>query len=64
MSDYTGKVNWKLNLKDIEQFVELSKIEKRLRKLNNTDLKDFSEKEILSIKTFLDFYDGEKKFND
>jgi predicted KAP-like P-loop ATPase len=64
MGDYTGKVNWKINLKDIEEFIDLNKIEKRLRELNNTDLKDFSEKEKLAIITFLDFYDGKRKIND
>lgn len=64
MSDYTGKVHWKINLKDIEEFTDLKKIEKRLRELSHTDLKDFSEKEKLAISTFLDFYDGKRKLND
>lgn len=64
MNDYTGKVFWKINLKDLEEFVDIKKIEKRLRVLNLTDLKAFSEREILAVKTFLEFYDGKRKLND
>jgi predicted KAP-like P-loop ATPase len=64
ISDYTGKVNWKINLRDIEEFIDLNKIEKRLSELNNNDLKDFSEKEKLAITTFFDFYNGKRKIND
>ncbi|VAX21275.1 hypothetical protein MNBD_IGNAVI01-1866 [hydrothermal vent metagenome] len=64
MSDYTGKVNWKINLKDIEEFIDIKIIEKRLRELVSTELEEFMEKEKLAINTFLDSYDGKRKFND
>lgn len=64
MGDYTGKVNWKINLKDIEEFIDIKIIEKRLREFDSTKLEEFTEKEKLAINTFLDFYDGKRKFND
>ena len=64
MSDYVIKINWRIPLKSIEEFVSLKQIESRIRNMfasPNFELMD--DKRKLAIKTFLDTIDGKIKSN-
>ena len=62
MKDYAGKIKWKMNLKNIEDFVELKEIEPRLRVIyKSVNRKNFDDKQKLAIKVFLDTFNGKIK---
>jgi len=64
MGDYTGKVNWRMDLKDIGEFIDPKSIEPRIRNIYENDLAKYSEKQKIAVETFLDYFDGKKKLND
>jgi predicted KAP-like P-loop ATPase len=62
MSDYVGKIDWRINLKNVEEFVDLKNIELRIRKiLSSSDFEELDARKKLAIKTFLDTIDGKIK---
>ena len=62
LSDYTAKIDWRINIKNVEEFVDLKEVESRIRKiLSSSDFKELDERKKLAIKTFLDTIDGKIK---
>lgn len=62
MTDYAGRVNQRINLENVETFVELDGVDKRLREiLSQPQYNELEEKEKLAIKTFIDTRDGKIK---
>lgn len=62
VSDYVGKINWRISLKTIEDFIDIKKIEPRIRKIfSSTEFSKLGDREQLAIKTFLDTIDGKIK---
>ena len=63
-SDYVGKIHWRINIKNVEEFVDLKEIEPRIRNISScSDFKQLDERKKLAIKTFLDTIDGKIKNN-
>ena len=61
MSDYVYRTEWKINLKSIEEFVNLKQIEPRIRNIfSSSKFKqlDDNDKRKQAIKIFLDTFDG------
>jgi len=59
LSDYVGRVQWRINFKLIKDFVDVKKIEPRIRKISSsTKFEELEEKKKIAIKAFLDSYDG------
>lgn len=61
MSDYVYRTEWKINLKSIEEFVNLKQIEPRIRNIfSSSKFKqlDDNDKKKQAIKIFLDTFDG------
>lgn len=59
MGDHVSRKNWRINLKNIEDFVSLNDIEPRIRKIRNSD--NFNELDTdkqKAIDIFLDTFDG------
>ena len=64
LSDYAEKINWKINIKNIEEFVDLKEVEPRIRKISSSkDFEELDERKKLAIKIFLDTIDGKIKEN-
>ena len=62
VSDYVGKINWRISLKTIEDFIDIKKIEPRIRKIfSSIGFSKLGDREQLAIKTFLDTIDGKIK---
>lgn len=62
MSDYVGRINWRMDLKWMGQFVDPKTIEPRLRsKLSSDAFNKLLEKQQLAIRTFLDTFDEKVK---
>jgi len=62
MSDYVGKIKWRINIKNIEEFVDLKEVEPRIRKISSSsDFEQFDARKKLAIRTFLDTIDGKIK---
>ena len=62
MSDYVGKIDWRINTKNVEEFVDLKDVELRIRKiLSSSDFEELDARKKLAIKTFLDTIDGKIK---
>ena len=62
MSDYVGKIDWRINIKNVEEFVDLKDVELRIRKIFfSSDFKELDDRKKLAIKTFLDTIDGKIK---
>ena len=59
ISDYVGRVNWRISLKTIEDFIDIKKIEPRIRKIfSSTGFSKLGDRKQLAIKTLLDTIDG------
>lgn len=59
MSDYVGKIHWRVSVKNIEDFVAKEEVEPRIRKIykkKNFNKLDKTKK--LAIQTFIDTVDG------
>lgn len=64
MGDYTSTIEWQMNLKNIEEFIEINKIEPRLRKIaTSKKFESFDDKTRLAIDTFLGVFDGKIKLH-
>ena len=62
LSDYTEKIHWRINIKSIEEFVDLKKIEPRIRKISSSsDFEQLDDRKKLAIRAFLDTIDGKIK---
>jgi len=62
MSDYVGRIDWRIHLKSVEEFVTLKEIEPRIRKISSSsDFEQLDDRKKLAIKTFLDTIDGKIK---
>lgn len=60
--DYVYKIHWKINIKSIEEFVEIKKIEPRIRKIINSEkYTHLDERQKIALKTFIDTIDGKIK---
>jgi predicted KAP-like P-loop ATPase len=63
MSDYVGKIYWRISIKGIEEFVDLKDIEPRIRKiLSSPDSDELDDTRKLAVKTFLDTINGKTEF--
>ena len=61
-SGYTKKIKWEINLKDIENFVNLSEIEARIRKIYlSSNFKKLNQQKQRALKLFLDAYNGKSE---
>ena len=59
MSDYVGKIHWRISIKNIEDFVPKEEIEPRIRKIyKKKNFKKLDENKKLAIQTFIDTVDG------
>jgi len=62
ISDYVGKIHWRIDLKSVEEFVDLKEVEPRIRKIfSSSDFEQFDNTKKLALKTFLDTIDGKIK---
>lgn len=62
LSDYTEKIHWRINIKSIEEFVDLKEAEPRIRKISSSsDFEQLDARKKLAIRTFLDTIDGKIK---
>lgn len=62
MGDYVGKIQWRIGLKSVEEFVDLGEVEPRIRKiLFSSTFRKLGDRKKLAIKTFLDTVDGKIK---
>jgi len=62
ISDYVGKIHWRIDIKSIEAFVDLKEAEPRIRKIfSSPDFEQFDDRKKLAIRTFLDTIDGKIK---
>ncbi|MFH1853126.1 MAG: hypothetical protein ABIA75_12355 [Candidatus Neomarinimicrobiota bacterium] len=62
ISDYVGKIHWRINIQDLEKFIDLESVKDRIRIIysspNFNTLNDLNK---LAIKTFIDTIDGKIK---
>jgi len=64
MRDYVYRTHWRINLKSIEEFIKINKIESRIRKIINSDkYTHFDERQKIALQTFIDTIDGKIKDN-
>jgi predicted KAP-like P-loop ATPase len=62
MKDHVGRVNQRINLENVEIFVSLDEVDKRLREiLSQPKYDELEDKERLAIKIFIDTRDGKIK---
>ncbi|RMF93931.1 MAG: hypothetical protein D6734_08960, partial [Candidatus Schekmanbacteria bacterium] len=62
MSDYVGRIHWRIHLKSVEEFVDLKEVEPRIRKIfSSSDFEQLDDRKKLAIRTFLDTIDGKIK---
>ncbi|WP_162197326.1 KAP family P-loop NTPase fold protein [Methanosarcina mazei] len=61
VNDYVPKTTWDISFEAIEEFIDLSLVESRLKEMNTLDkLKNVTDKEEIAIKRFLDNVDQYK----
>jgi len=62
MGDYVGKINWRISLKRIEDFVPVSQIELRVRDIvSSNKYEKLTEQQKLALRTFVDTVEGKVK---
>jgi hypothetical protein len=62
MGDYVGKINWRISLKNIEDFVPIKDIEPRVRNLISSNrFEKLTAQQKLALNTFVDTIDGKIK---
>ena len=62
MGDYVYKTHWRINIKSIEEFIEIKKIESRIRKIVNSEkYTHLDERQKIALQTFIDTMDGKIK---
>lgn len=61
-SDYVANIKWRIDLKNVKDFINLEKVEPRIRRIfNSPEYSQFDEKKKLGIETFLDTFDEKTK---
>lgn len=59
MGDYVDRITWKIDLKDVANFMELSEVEPRLRRISSSgDFNNLKESQQNAVNIFLDTIDG------
>ncbi|MCU7804735.1 MAG: AAA family ATPase [Candidatus Thiodiazotropha sp. (ex Lucinoma borealis)] len=59
MGDYVSRKNWRINLKNLGDFVSVKVIEPRMRKIHSSSgLNNLSDNQQKAIQVFLDTFDG------
>jgi predicted KAP-like P-loop ATPase len=59
LSDHVAQKVWRLDMKGLGKFISIDRIEPRVRKIfQSKDFEDMENKKKLSIRNFLDAYDG------
>jgi len=62
VGSYVGRINWQINLKSIGNFIDVKKVEPRIRSLISTSkFESLDERQKLGVTTFLDTIDGKIK---
>ncbi len=62
MGDYLGKINWRISLKHIEDFVPVKELELKVREIVSSDkYEKLTEQQKLALRTFVDTVDGKIK---
>ena len=62
MSNYVVRIQWRIHLKSVEEFVDLKEVEPRIRKIfSSSDFEQYDARKKLAIRTFLDTIDGKIK---
>jgi len=62
MSDYVGRIDWRINLNSVEEFIALKEVEPRIRRIfSSSEFNNLDDRKKLAIKTFLDTIDGKIK---
>jgi len=62
MSDHVGRMQWRIDLKLVDRFVDSKILEPRLRKiLSSASFSQLKDKQKSAVKTFLDTFDGKLK---
>lgn len=62
MGDYLGKINWRISLRNIEDFVPVKEIELKVREIVSSDkYEKLTEQQKLALRTFVDTVDGKIK---
>jgi len=62
MGDYVYKTHWRINIKSIEEFIKINKIESRIRKIvNSGKYTHLDEKQKIALQTFIDTINGKIK---
>lgn len=62
MEDYVYKVHWRIDIKSIEKFIEIKKIERRIRNIINSEkYAHLDERQKIALRTFIDTIDGKIK---
>lgn len=62
MGDYVGKVNWRISLKHIGDFVPVEQIESKIRDIISSDKYErLTEQQKLALRTFVDTANGKVK---
>jgi len=60
--DYVYETRWRIDIKNIEKFIEAKKIESRIRKIiNSKKYKQLNKRQKIALKTFIDTIDGKIK---
>jgi len=62
VGSYVGRINWQINLKSIGNFIDVKKVEPRIRSLISTSkFESLDERQKLGVTTFLDMIDSKIK---
>ena len=62
MEDHVGKINWRISLKNIEDFVPLKDIEPRIRNIiSSIKFEKLTTQQKLALNTLVDTIDGKIK---
>ncbi len=62
MGDYVGKIDWRISLKNIEDFVPIKDIEPRIRNIISSNrFQKLTSQQKLALNTFIDTIDGKIK---
>jgi predicted KAP-like P-loop ATPase len=61
-TDRVAETRWRINLKSVEEFVDLKEVEPRIREISSSPgFEQLNDRKKLAIKTFLDTLDGKLK---
>ena len=64
MGDYVYRSHWRINIKSVEEFIKIKKIQPRIRKIVNSEMyTHLDERQKIALRTFIDTIDGKIKDN-